>query len=139
MVGRTPEYLGKKIEAYSKMAMLVTLGASPCLLAFSAISTVKGLAVQHLESWSSRAQRDYLRIHLTGRQQRFGICGLTTNTLWYNTAAPHDAVGVLHDHPMLAIAGNLRARICPPSLGTLPSDYAVIPVLLIGVILMWVR
>ncbi len=76
MVGRTPEYLGKKIEAYDvKMAMLVTLVFPLVILSFAAISSVKRIRhVEHFESWPSRVEPDALCVCVGGGQQRFGIC-----------------------------------------------------------------
>ena len=70
MVGRTPEYLGKKIEAYDvKMAMLVTLVFPLVILVLTAISSVAGIwHLQHQQSGSSRLNPDSVRLHIDGRQ-----------------------------------------------------------------------
>ena len=75
MVGRTPEYLGKKIEAYDvKMAMLVALVFPLVILAFAAISSREWIRhIQHIESRATRLQRDSLRLHFGGWKQRLGV------------------------------------------------------------------
>ena len=69
MVGRTPEYLGKKIEAYDvKMAMLVTLVFPLVILVLTGISIGQGIRdLQHKQSGAARAYADSLRLHLDGR------------------------------------------------------------------------
>ena len=75
MVGRTPEYLGKKIEAFDvKMAMLVALVFPLVILGFAGISSVVFLwDFQHSESRAPRLERSSLSLHLVGREQRFGL------------------------------------------------------------------
>ena len=75
MVGRTPEYLGKKIEAYDvKMAMLVVLIFPLVILVFTAISVLYSFGTSaHLESRTAWIQPDSLCIHLGGGEQRFGV------------------------------------------------------------------
>ena len=70
MVGRTPEYLGKKIEAYDvKMAMLVALVFPLVILVFTGISSVKGFRdVQYSQCRSAWTERNSLRLHFGGRQ-----------------------------------------------------------------------
>ncbi len=78
MVGRTPEYLGKKIEAYDvKMAMLVVLVFPLVILVFAAISCGPRFRdFQHPQPRAAWAERDHVLVHLTGRQQRIGVCRL---------------------------------------------------------------
>ena len=75
MVGRTPEYLGKKIEAYDvKMAMLVALVFPLVILTFT--GDFVGARIRHLQhpqSWAAWAQRDPVLLHLAGGQQRLGL------------------------------------------------------------------
>ena len=79
MVGRTPEYLGKKIEAYDvKMSMLYVLIFPLIILSLTAVFVlwpIVGLAAltNHGPAW---ADRDSLRLHLGGWEQRIGLCGL---------------------------------------------------------------
>ncbi len=140
MVGRTPEYLGKKIEAYDvKMAMLVTLVFPLVILALTAISSVKGFGTSSISNPGPHGltQILYAFTSMAGNNgSAFG--GLNGNTLWYNTAG---AMTMLAGRffmiiPMLAIAGNLaKKRYIPPSLGTFPVTTPLFSVLLVGVIL----
>jgi K+-transporting ATPase ATPase A chain len=140
MVGRTPEYLGKKIEAYDvKMAMLVVLVFPLVILAFSAISAVEGFGTSSISNPGPHGLSEILYA-FTSQAGNNGsaFAGLTTNTLWYNTAG---AITMLAGRflmilPMLAIAGNLaRKKYVPASLGTFPVTTPLFTALLIGVIL----
>jgi len=140
MVGRTPEYLGKKIEAYDvKMAMLVSLVFPLVILVFTGISSVKGFGTSAISNPGPHGFTEILYAFVSGAGNNgsaFG--GLNGNTLWYNTS-----VGItmlfgrfLMIIPMLGIAGNLaRKKYVPPSLGTFPVTTPLFTVLLIGVIL----
>jgi K+-transporting ATPase ATPase A chain len=140
MVGRTPEYLGKKIEAYDvKMAMLVVLVFPLVILAFAAISSVKGFGTSSILNPGPHGLSEIL-YSFTSQAGNNGsaFAGLTTNTLWYNTAGGLTMLigRFLMIIPMLAIAGNLaRKKYVPPSLGTFPVTTPLFTVLLIGVIL----
>jgi K+-transporting ATPase ATPase A chain len=140
MVGRTPEYLGKKIEAYDvKMAMLVTLVFPLVILVFAAISSVKGFGTSSILNPGPHGLSEILYAFTSqagNNGSAFG--GLNTTTLWYNVAGGITMlVGrFLMILPMLAIAGNLaRKKYVPPSLGTFPVTTPLFTVLLIGVIL----
>jgi K+-transporting ATPase ATPase A chain len=140
MVGRTPEYLGKKIEAYDvKMAMLVALIFPMVILVFAGISAVKPFGVAGISNPGPHGLSQILYAFTSGAGNNgsaFG--GLTVNTLWYDTT-----IGVtmlagrfLMIVPMLAIAGNLaRKKYVPPSLGTFPVTTPLFTVLLMGVII----
>jgi len=140
MVGRTPEYLGKKIEAYDvKMAMLVTLVFPLVILALAAISSVEGFGTSSIGNPGPHGltQILYAFTSMAGNNgSAFG--GLNGNTPWYNTAG---AMTMLVGRffmiiPMLAIAGNLaKKKYVPPSLGTFPVTTPLFSVLLVGVIL----
>jgi potassium-transporting ATPase potassium-binding subunit len=140
MVGRTPEYLGKKIEAYDvKMAMLVTLVFPFVILMLAAISSVAGFGTSSISNPGPHGltQILYAFTSMAGNNgSAFG--GLNGNTLWYNTAG---AMTMLVGRffmiiPMLAIAGNLaKKKYVPPSLGTFPVTTPLFSVLLVGVIL----
>jgi K+-transporting ATPase ATPase A chain len=140
MVGRTPEYLGKKIEAYDvKMAMLVVLVFPLVILGFSAISVVAGFGTSSILNPGPHGLSEIIYA-FTSQAGNNGsaFAGLTTNTLWYNTAgATTMLVGrFLMIIPALAIAGNLAGKkYVPPSLGTFPVTTPLFTVLLIGVIL----
>jgi K+-transporting ATPase ATPase A chain len=140
MVGRTPEYLGKKIEAYDvKMAMLVALVFPLVILALSAISSVRGFGTSSISNPGPHglSQILYAFTSMAGNNgSAFG--GLNGNTLWYNVAG---AATMLIGRffmiiPMLAIAGNLaRKKYVPASLGTFPVTTPLFSGLLVGVIL----
>ena len=140
MVGRTPEYLGKKIEAYDvKMAMLVTLVFPLVILVLAAISSVQGFGTSSISNPGPHGltQILYAFTSMAGNNgSAFG--GLNGNTLWYNTSG---AMTMLIGRffmiiPMLAIAGNLaKKKYVPPSLGTFPVTTPLFSVLLVGVIL----
>jgi K+-transporting ATPase ATPase A chain len=140
MVGRTPEYLGKKIEAYDvKMAMLVTLVFPLVILALAAISSVEGFGTSSISNAGPHGltQILYAFTSMAGNNGS-AFAGLNGNTLWYNTAG---AMTMLIGRffmiiPMLAIAGNLaKKKYVPPSLGTFPVTTPLFSVLLVGVIL----
>jgi len=139
MVGRTPEYLGKKIEAYDvKMAMLVTLVFPLIILVLTGISSVEGFGTSSISNPGPHGltQILYAFTSMAGNNgSAFG--GLNGNTLWYNTAgAATMLVGrFFMILPMLAIAGNLaKKKLVPPSLGTFPVTTPLFSVLLVGTI-----
>jgi potassium-transporting ATPase potassium-binding subunit len=140
MVGRTPEYLGKKIEAYDvKMAMLVTLIFPLVILVFSAISSVKGFGTSSILNPGPHGLSEILYA-FTSQAGNNGsaFAGLTTNTLWYNVAGAFTMLigRFLMIIPMLAIAGNLaRKKTVPPSLGTFPVTTPLFSALLLGTII----
>jgi K+-transporting ATPase ATPase A chain len=140
MVGRTPEYLGKKIEAYDvKMAMLVVLVFPLVILGFSAISALEGFGTSSILNPGPHGLSEILYAFTSqagNNGSAFG--GLNTNTLWYNAAGGITMLAgrFLMILPMLAIAGNLaRKKYVPPSLGTFPVTTPLFTALLIGVIL----
>jgi K+-transporting ATPase ATPase A chain len=139
MVGRTPEYLGKKIEAYEvKMAMLVTLVFPFIILVLTGISTVAGFGTSSISNTGPHGltQILYAFTSMAGNNGS-AFAGLNGNTLWYNTAG---AATMLIGRffmilPMLAIAGNLaKKKYVPASLGTFPVTTPLFSVLLVGVI-----
>ena len=140
MVGRTPEYLGKKIEAYDvKMAMLVALIFCFIILTFTAISSVRSFGTAAISNPGPHglSQMLYAFSSATGNNgSAFG--GLAVNTPWYNLALGIAMLGgrFLMHIPMLAIAGNLaKKRYVPPSLGTFPVTTPLFTTLLIGVVI----
>jgi len=139
MVGRTPEYLGKKIEAYDvKMAMLVVLVFPLVILGFAAISTVATFGTSSILNPGPHGLSEIIYA-FTSQAANNGsaFAGLTTNTTWYNTTG---AITMLVGRfmmiiPMLAIAGNLaQKKYVPPSLGTFPVTTPLFTVLLLGVV-----
>ena len=140
MVGRTPEYLGKKIEAYDvKMAMLVALIFPMVILVFTAISSVRPYGLAGISNPGPHGLSQILYAFTSGAGNNgsaFG--GLTVNTPWYDTTIGITMLAgrFLMIIPMLAIAGNLaQKKYFPPSMGTFPVTTPLFTVLLIGVIL----
>ncbi len=141
MVGRTPEYLGKKIEAYDvKMAMLYVLIFPLFILVFTAISAMSdsfGLTSLNNSGPHGLSEILYCFTSATGNNGS-AFAGLNANTLWYNTT---NGISMLFGRfmmiiPMLAIAGSLgRKKITPPSLGTFPVTTPLFATLLVSVIL----
>ena len=140
MVGRTPEYLGKKIEAYDvKMAMLVALVFPLVILVFTGFSSVNGFGTSSISNPGPHGFTQILYAFTSGAGNNgSAFAGLNPNTLWYNTTL---GVTMLIGRffmiiPMLAIAGNLaQKKYVPPSLGTFPVTTPLFSALLIGVIL----
>jgi K+-transporting ATPase ATPase A chain len=140
MVGRTPEYLGKKIESYDvKMAMLTTLVFPVVILSFAAISIVEpGFGTSQLNNAGPHGLSEILYAYTSGAANNgSAFAGISANTLWYNTTI---GITMLIGRffmiiPMLAIAGNLaRKRPVPPSLGTFPVTSPLFTTLLVSVI-----
>jgi K+-transporting ATPase ATPase A chain len=140
MVGRTPEYLGKKIEAYDvKMAMLVALIFPLVILVFASISSVNGFGTSAITNAGPHGFTEILYAFVSGAGNNgSAFAGLSANTPWYNTTIGITMLAgrFLMIIPMLAIAGNLaRKKYVPPSLGTFPVTTPLFTTLLIGVIL----
>jgi K+-transporting ATPase ATPase A chain len=140
MVGRTPEYLGKKIEAYDvKMAMLVTLVFPLVILVLTAISVVHSFGTSSITNPGPHGFTQILYAFVsTAGNNGSAFAGLSANTLWYNTATGLTTLigRFLMIIPMLAIAGNLaKKKYVPASLGTFPVTTPLFSVLLVGVIL----
>jgi K+-transporting ATPase ATPase A chain len=140
MVGRTPEYLGKKIEAKDvKMAMLYVLVFAFSILIFSAWASVATYGASKVNNAGPHGLSEivYAFVSSTGNNGS-AFAGLNANTPWYNTTT---ALAMLIGRflmiiPMMAIAGNLATKkIVPPSAGTFPVHTPLFVVLLIGVIL----
>jgi K+-transporting ATPase ATPase A chain len=141
MVGRTPEYLGKKIEAYDvQMAMLYALIFPLVILVFTAVSALSpDFGLSSLNNQSAHGLSEILYAFTSGAGNNgSAFAGLNANTLWYNTTL---GVAMLIGRflmivPMLAIAGNLaRKKQVPPSLGTFPVNTVLFSALLVSVII----
>jgi K+-transporting ATPase ATPase A chain len=140
MVGRTPEYLGKKIEAFDvKMAMLSVLISSLTILVFAAIAVVAKFGTASISNPGPHGLSQILYAYTSSvgnNGSAFG--GLNANTTWYNAST---AVAMLLGRffvviPILAIAGNLaRKKVSPASLGTFPVTGPLFTVLLVSTIL----
>lgn len=140
MVGRTPEYLGKKIEAKEvKMAMLAILCLPLAMLTFTAIAVVLPSAVASMANGGPHGFSEVLYAYTSAAANNgsaFG--GLSGNTPWYNiTLGITMLMGrFLVIIPALAIAGSLVAKkTVPASAGTFPTDGPLFVGLLVGVIL----
>jgi K+-transporting ATPase ATPase A chain len=140
MVGRTPEYLGKKVQAYDvQMAMLVVLVFPLTILVLTAISIVSpGFGTSSITNPGPHGLSQILYAFTSGTGNNgsaFG--GLSANTRWYNaTIGFATLVGrFFMIIPMLAIAGSLgRKKRVPPSSGTFPVTTPLFSALLVGVI-----
>jgi potassium-transporting ATPase potassium-binding subunit len=140
MVGRTPEYLGKKIQAFEvQMAMLTVLIFSLLILTFTAISSVSpGFGTSSIYNPGPHGLSEMLYAYSSAAANNgsaFG--GISVNTRWYNTTL---GLTMLFGRffmivPPLAIAGSLsRKKQIPPSLGTFPVTTPLFSALLVGVI-----
>jgi K+-transporting ATPase ATPase A chain len=141
MVGRTPEYLGKKIESYDvQMAMLYVLIFPFSVLLFAGVTVLMpnlGLASLNNTGPHGLSEILYAYASATGNNGS-AFAGLSANTHWYNLSlAAAMLVGrFLMIVPMLAVAGNLaQKKLVPPSAGTFPVNTPLFGVLLVGVIL----
>ncbi|OBQ59316.1 potassium-transporting ATPase subunit KdpA [Mesorhizobium erdmanii] len=140
MVGRTPEYLGKKIEAKEvKMAMLAILCLPLAMLTFTAIAVVLPSAVASMANGGPHGFSEVLYAYTSAAANNgsaFG--GLSGNTPWYNiTLGVTMWMGRFFVIiPALAIAGSLATKkTVPASAGTFPTDGPLFVGLLVGVIL----
>ncbi len=140
MVGRTPEYLGKKLEAKEvKMAMLAILILPLSILGFTALAVVIKPGLDALANAGPHGFSEalYAFVSATGNNGS-AFAGLSANTpFWNSTLGLAMFIGrFLMIVPMLAIAGSLAAKkIVPVSVGTFPTDGALFVGLVIGVIL----
>jgi K+-transporting ATPase ATPase A chain len=139
MVGRTPEYLGKKVEAKEvKMAMLAILILPLSMLAFTAISVVLPFGLSSMQDAGPHGFSEVLYL-FTSQTANNGsaFAGFTGNTLWYNTTG---GLAMLIGRyfvivPMMAVAGSLVAKkTVPASPGTFPTHGSLFVGLLVGVI-----
>ena len=141
MVGRTPEYLGKKIEAYDvKMTMLYVLIFPLIILTFTAIFVLSPTI--GLSSLANQGPHGFTEIlyAFTSAAANNGsaFAGLNANTWWYNVMLGWTMLGgrFLMLIPVLALAGNLaQKKSVPPSPGTFPVNTTLFTVLLVSVIL----
>jgi potassium-transporting ATPase potassium-binding subunit len=140
MVGRTPEYLGKKIESYDvKMAMITVLIFCLIVLGFTAIAIVSPFGTSSITNPGPHglSQILYAYTSMAGNNgSAFG--GLNGNTPWYNISGAFDMLfgRFFMVIPVLALAGNLaRKKIVPESAGTFPVTTPLFTFLLISVIL----
>jgi potassium-transporting ATPase potassium-binding subunit len=140
MVGRTPEYLGKKIEAYDvKMAMLVSLVFPLIILSLTGISSVKTFGTVGISNPGPHGLSQILYAFTSAAGNNgSAFAGLNATSLWYDAAIGMTMLigRFFMIIPMLAIAGNLaQKKYVPPSLGTFPVTTPLFTFLLISVIL----
>jgi K+-transporting ATPase ATPase A chain len=151
MVGRTPEYVGKKIEQKEvKMAIIAVLATSVCILGFTALSSVVpfpkdhywngsyGPATGNLNNGGAHGFSEILYAYSSGAGNNgSAFAGISANTPWYNLTIGLDMlVGrFLFIIPALAIAGSLAAKkLIPVTSGTLPTHGSLFVVLLMGTV-----
>jgi K+-transporting ATPase ATPase A chain len=140
MVGRTPEYLGKKIEAFEiKMAVIAVLAPSIAILVGTAISSVIPAGLSSLENAGPHGFSEILYAFTSAAANNgSAFAGLNANTDYYNILL---GITMLIGRfapmiPVLAIAGSIvKKKTIPPSPGTFPTDGILFSVLLIGVII----
>ena len=140
MVGRTPEYLGKKIESYDvKLAMLFVLIFPLLILVLAAIAVLYPTALSSLNNDGPHGLSEILYAYVsTAGNNGSAFAGLNANTNWYNLTLAFNMLSgrFLMMVPMLALAGNLaQKKSVPPSSGTFPVNTMLFTVLLVGVIL----
>jgi potassium-transporting ATPase potassium-binding subunit len=140
MVGRTPEYLGKKIEAYDiKMAMLAVLISSTVILLFSAVASVEKFGTSSITNPGPHGLSQILYAYTSSAGNNgSAFAGINANTLWYNTST---ALVMLFGRffmviPILAIAGSLaKKKITPESVGTFPVTGPLFTILLVSTVI----
>ena len=140
MVGRTPEYLGKKIEAKEvKMTMLAILCLPLAMLGFTAVAVVLPGAAAAISASGPHGFTEALYAYVSGAANNgSAFAGLSANTPWWNTSLGFDMlIGRFFIMiPALAIAGSLAAKkTVPPSAGTFPTNGPLFVGLVVGVIL----
>ena len=140
MVGRTPEYLGKKVEAYDvQLSMLYLLIFPLVILGFTAVSVLLPAGLSSLSNHGPHGLTQILYAYTSSAGNNgSAFAGLNANTHWYNTTL---GITMLVGRfmmivPMLAVAGNLATKkIAPASVGTFPVNSTLFALLLVGVIL----
>jgi len=140
MVGRTPEYLGKKIEAYDvKMSMLYVLIFPLIILSLTAAFVMApNIGLSSLNNQGPHGLTEILYAFTSGAGNNgSAFAGLNANTWWYNVALGWDMLfgRLFMMIPVLALAGNLaQKKSVPPSPGTFPVNGGLFTVLLVGII-----
>ena len=141
MVGRTPEYLGKKIEAYDvKMALLAFVILAFIILGFTAWASVSDWGKAGLNNQGPHGLSEILYAYSSGTGNNgSAFAGLNANTPWYDTTLGIDMLlgrfGMIV--PLLALAGSLaRKKIIPASAGTFPVTGITFVVLLVGTVIL---
>jgi K+-transporting ATPase ATPase A chain len=140
MVGRTPEYLGKKIEGREmKLAMLYVLIFPLLILGFTAWSGVTPYGQSSLNNSGPRGLMEILYAYTSGAGNNgSAYAGLNANTPWYNVTLGLDMLAgrFLMIIPALGIAGSMVGKkVVPPSLGTFPTNGSTFAMLLVSVVI----
>ena len=151
MVGRTPEYVGKKIEQKEvKMAIIAILATSLCILVFTSISSVApfakggywnapGPAAANTNNNAAHGFSEILYAYSSGAGNNgSAFAGINANTPWYNLSIGIDMLigRFLFIIPALAIAGSLAGKkLVPTTSGTLPTNGTLFVVLLVGTVI----
>jgi K+-transporting ATPase ATPase A chain len=141
MVGRTPEYLGKKIQSYDvKMAMLALLVLAVSILGFAAWASVSKWGLDGLNNSGPHGLSEMLYAYSSANGNNgSAFAGLNANTPWYNTTM---GIAMLVGRflmiiPIMALAGSLALKkVSPPSLGTFPVSGFTFVALLLGTVLL---
>jgi K+-transporting ATPase ATPase A chain len=152
MVGRTPEYVGKKIEQKEvKMAIIAILATSVCILGLTAITTVVnfekggywngsyGPGTGNINNGGAHGFSEILYAYTSGAGNNgSAFAGISANTPWYNLTLGIDMLiaRFLFIIPALAIAGSLAGKkLIPATSGTLPTHGSLFVVLLLGTVI----
>ncbi len=140
MVGRTPEYLGKKIESYDvKVSALAVLILIFDILVFTAWAVVSGWGLAGLNNAGPHGFSEILYAYSSGTGNNgSAFAGLTANTPWYNTTLGFAMLigRFFFIVPVLALAGNLaKKKIVPESGGSFPVSGVTFVLLLVGTVL----
>jgi potassium-transporting ATPase potassium-binding subunit len=139
MVGRTPEYLGKKIEGFDvKCAVFAILAPGLCILTFSAIASLSGWGMAGLNNNGPHGFSEILYAYTScAGNNGSAFAGLTTNTPQFNNTLAFDMLlgRFFMIVPLLAMGGNLATKkIAPQGIGSFPVSGATFTVLLIGTV-----
>ena len=141
MVGRTPEYLGKKIESYEvKMAMLALLILSISILGFASWSAVIKPGLDGRNNMGPHGLSEILYAYSSGTGNNgSAFAGISANTIWYNTTI---GIAMLFGRflmivPILGLAGSLvQKKVAPASAGTFPVHGGTFLILLLGTVVL---
>jgi K+-transporting ATPase ATPase A chain len=141
MVGRTPEYLGKKIQSYDvKMAMLALLVLAVSILGFAAWASVSKWGLDALSNTGPHGLSEILYAFSSANGNNgSAFAGLNANTPWLNTTMGLAMLigRFLMIVPIMALAGSLvQKKISPPSAGTFPVSGVTFVVLVLGTVLL---
>jgi K+-transporting ATPase ATPase A chain len=142
MVGRTPEFLGKKIEAFEvKMSMLAVIAPSLVILAFSAVACVTGAGLSSLGNKGPHGLSEILYAFSSGAGNNgSAFAGLNANSTFYNIML---GIAMLIGRfavivPVLAIAGSMvLKKNAPFSAGTFQTDNATFVILLVAIVIIF--